>query len=94
MWGYEAYVKNAENGKETDIRERTGSYRIADLIFPGENKNTGMLNAVEKSMKSLQNQYAYDKIKIIVDRWNEGSPKTMDVKVYFVEKDDDLQVSN
>ncbi len=66
MWGYEAYVKNAENGKETDIRERTGSYRIADLIFPGENKNTGMLNAVEKSMKSLQNQYAYDKIKIIV----------------------------
>ena len=35
-----------------------------------------------------------DKIKIIVDRWNEGSPKTMDVKVYFVEKDDDLQVSN
>lgn len=35
-----------------------------------------------------------DKIKIIVYRWDEGSPKTMDVKVYFVEKDDDLQVSN
>ena len=32
-----------------------------------------------------------DKIKIIVSRWDEGKPKTMDVKVYFVEKDDDLK---
>lgn len=66
MWGYEAYVKSTENGTEADISERSGSYRIADLIFPGENRNTGMLHAVEKSMKSLQNQYAYDKIKIVV----------------------------
>lgn len=73
MWGYEAYIKSTENGKEADISERSGSYRIADLIFPGENRNTGVLNAVEKSMKSLQNQYAYDKIKIVVYFYGYGA---------------------
>lgn len=73
MWGYEAYVKSAESGKEIDIRERIGSYRIADLLFPGENKKTRVLNAVEKPKISLQNQYAYDKIKIVVYFYGYGA---------------------
>lgn len=65
MWGYEAYVKNQE-GNESNIRERTGNFSIASLIFPGDNKISGVSNAVEKSLKTLQNQYAFDKIKIVV----------------------------
>lgn len=34
-----------------------------------------------------------DKIRILVSRWAENGRKTMDVKVYFVEKDDDLQLN-
>ena len=40
MWAYEAYIKSTD-GKDPDIKERTGTYRIADLIFPFNNKNGG-----------------------------------------------------
>ena len=39
---------------------------IASLVFPYNNKQTGNTNAFEKSRKSLQTQYAIDKIRIIV----------------------------
>lgn len=71
MWAYEAYVKTTE-GNDLDIKERTGTYRIADLIFPFNNKN-GISNAVEKSLKTLQNQYAIDKIRIIVYFYGYGA---------------------
>ena len=71
MWAYEAYVKTTE-GKDLDLKERTGTYRIADLIFPFNNKN-GVANAVEKSLKTLQNQYAIDKIRIIVYYFGYGA---------------------
>lgn len=71
MWAYEAYIKSTD-GKDPDIKERTGTYRIADLIFPFNNKN-GVPNAVEKSLKTLQNQYAIDKIRIIVYYFGYGA---------------------
>lgn len=71
MWAYEAYIKSTD-GKDLDIKERTGTYRIADLIFPFNNKN-GVSNAVEKSLKTLQNQYAIDKIRIIVYYFGYGA---------------------
>ena len=71
MWAYEAYIKSTD-GKDPDIKERTGTYRIADLIFPFNNKN-GVSNAVEKSLKTLQNQYAIDKIRIIVYYFGYGA---------------------
>ena len=70
MWGYEAYV---EDNKDLDIKKRIGTYKIADLIFPGNNKLTGFPHAVEKSKKSLQNQYAIDKIRIIVYYFGYGA---------------------
>ena len=81
MWAYEAYVKSTD-GKELDIKERMGTYRIADLIFPFNNKN-GISNAVEKSLKSLQNQYAIDKIRIIVYYFGYGAKmKSSDFEGY------------
>lgn len=71
MWAYEAYIKSTD-GKDPDIKKRTGTYRIADLIFPFNNKN-GVSNAVEKSLKTLQNQYAIDKIRIIVYYFGYGA---------------------
>ncbi len=59
MWGYPAYLK-VEKGKELSIYNRSGDYTIANLLFRDKT------NAFEKSRKSLQTQYAIDKIRIIV----------------------------
>ncbi len=60
LWGYPAYIKQ-EQGKELSIDNRLDSskYTIAELIFWGQNK-------FEKTQKTLQTQYANDKIRIIV----------------------------
>ena len=51
---------------EPDISRRSeGGYSIAKLVFPFTSKN-GTPYALEKSKITLQNQYANDKIKIIV----------------------------
>ena len=65
MFGYPAYVKS---GKEIELAmdNRTGEFTIASLLFPGQNKNTGLLYSVEKSKTVLQSQYAIDKVRIIV----------------------------
>lgn len=65
MWGHPAYLKE-EKDQELDIGKRMdGNYSIAKLIFPGTKKN-GTVYALEKSKITLQNQYANDKIRIIV----------------------------
>ena len=58
MWGQPAYLK-IEKDKEPSIYSRSGDYTIASLLF-------GKINAFEKSRKSLQAQYAIDKIRTIV----------------------------
>lgn len=65
MWGHLAYLK-IEKGKEPSISNRSGEYTIARLLFPGNNKQSGNTNAFEKSRKSLQGQYAIDKIRTVV----------------------------
>ena len=65
MWGHLAYVKTPEGQQEPNLKDRTGKTSIANLIFYGTSKS-GLSNAIEKSKKSLQNQYASDKIRIIV----------------------------
>ena len=66
MWGCPAYVK-AEKDKPVDIADRLSSdYSIANLIFPGQNKNTGVPYCIEKSKSALQTQVAKDKMKIVV----------------------------
>ena len=65
MWGHLAFVKAPEGQEEPDLKDRTGKMDIANLIFYGNSKS-GLPNAVVKSKISLQNQYAYDKIRIIV----------------------------
>lgn len=72
MWGHLAYVKAQEGQQETDIKDRTGKTDIANLIFYGTSKS-GLPNAVEKSKKTLQNQYASDKIRIIVYYYGFGT---------------------
>ncbi len=58
MWGHPAYLK-IEKGKDPSIDNRGGDYTIAQLLF-------GKSKAYEKSKKSLQTQYAIDKIRTIV----------------------------
>ena len=66
MWGCHAYVKEEKN-VPIDISNRIqGDFTIANLVFPGQNKKTGILNSIEKSRSTLQAQYASDKMKILV----------------------------
>ena len=66
MWGYPAYVKSGK-GIIPSIDKRTESdYTVASLVFPGQNKKTGLPYAVEKSKVSLQALYAMDKVRAIV----------------------------
>lgn len=66
LWGYPAYVKY-EKGKECHIGNRLDSeYTIAALVFPGQNKKTGMPHSLEKPHLTLQSQYANDKNRIII----------------------------
>lgn len=62
MWGCPAYV----NKYEPRIENRLGTFTIAGLVFPGQNKKTGLPYSVEKSQYSLQAQYASDKIRAII----------------------------
>ena len=65
MWGHLAYVKAPEGQQFPEINDRTGKTNIANLIFYGTSKS-GLSNAVEKSKKTLQNQFAVDKIRVVV----------------------------
>lgn len=85
-WTYKDYEVHYNGGEGTvpDVRHYLVGY---------ENKRYKTYNCRSDS-RNIPVFRGNDKIKIIVDRWDEGSRKTMDVKVYFVEKDDDLQVAN
>lgn len=66
MMGYSPYVKSGKN-IETTIENRVeGEYTIAALLFPGQNKKTGLPYSIEKSKTTLQSQYANDKMRILV----------------------------
>lgn len=83
LWGYGAYLKTIEGQTELDIRNRSDNYRIADLIFPGDDRKTGVPFANEKSLKTLQNQTATDKIKIVVYYFGYGAKmKNSDYDTY------------
>lgn len=66
MWGYPAYVKTGKDITPSIENRIEGEFSIASLVFPGQNKNSGLPYAVEKSKISLQAQYAIDKIRSIV----------------------------
>ncbi len=66
MWGCHAYVKEEKNVPIAISNRISGDFTIANLIFPGQNKKTGNLNAIEKSQSTLQSQYASDKMRILV----------------------------
>lgn len=66
MWGCPAYVVYNKD-VEPSIDNRLDSiFTIASLVFPGQNKKTGLPYSVEKSQSSLQVQYASDKIRAII----------------------------
>lgn len=85
-WTYKDYEVHYNGGEGTvpDVRH----------YYMGYNNERYKTYNCRNDSRNIPIFRGNDKIKIIVDRWNEGSPKTMDVKVYFVEKDDDLQISN
>lgn len=64
MWAYPAYVKDGIISDRLDKAEEY--YCIAQLIFPGKNKKSGLPYYFEKSKGTLQSQYANDKIRIII----------------------------
>lgn len=71
MWAYPAYVVPSDKGVltlENRLKKKDGEdYLIAHLIFSkNTNPKTGNAYAVEKSKVTLQNQYAMDKVRIIV----------------------------
>ena len=66
MMGYSPYVKSGKNIEPTIENRVDGEYTIASLLFPGQNKKTGLPYSIEKSKIILQSQYANDKMKILV----------------------------
>lgn len=66
LWGYPAYVKTGKDIIPSIENRLDIDFTIASLVFPGQNKKTGLPYSMEKSMVSLQSQYAIDKIRIIV----------------------------
>jgi hypothetical protein len=84
MWAYPAYVKTVF-GKESVISDRSDSdFSIAQLIFPGTNREKNKPYAVIKSQNSLQAQYANDKIRSIVYFVGyKGAMQSSDYKAYI-----------
>lgn len=66
MMGHSPYVKSGKNIETTIGNRVDGEYTIAALLFPGQNKKTGLPYSIEKSKVTLQSQYANDKMRILV----------------------------
>lgn len=66
MMGHSPYVKFGKNIETTIGNRVDGEYTIAALLFPGQNKKTGLPYSIEKSKVTLQSQYANDKMRILV----------------------------
>ena len=66
MMGHSPYVKFGKNIETTIGNRVVGEYTIAALLFPGQNKKTGLPYSIEKSKVTLQSQYANDKMRILV----------------------------
>ena len=66
MWGYPAYIKTGTNIKTSLEKRAESDYLVASLVFPGNDKETGLSNATKKSKQALQTLYAKDKIRCVV----------------------------
>lgn len=66
MWASPAYVKTQQDSAVSISNRTDSNYNIAMLVFPGQNKNTGLPYSVEKSKVTLQAQFAGDKMRIVV----------------------------
>lgn len=66
MWGCPAYVTYNKDTEPRIDNRLDSTFTIASLVFPGQNKKTGLPYSVEKSQSSLQAQYASDKIRAII----------------------------
>ena len=66
MWGCPAYVVYNKDTEPRIDNRLESTFTIAGLVFPGQNKKTGLPYSVEKSQSSLQAQYASDKIRAII----------------------------
>lgn len=66
MWGYPAYVKTGKDITPSIENRIEGEFSIASLVFPGNDKNSGLSNAIEKSKKSLQDLSAKEKMRAVV----------------------------
>ena len=66
MWGYPAYIKTGTNIKPSLEKRAESDYLVASLVFPGNDKETGLSNATKKSKQALQTLYAKDKIRCVV----------------------------
>lgn len=82
--------------KDYEVHYNGGEGTVPDVRYYFREYSNGQYKTYNcrNDCRSIPVFRSNDKIKIIVDRWNEVNHKTMDVKVYFVEKDDDLQMSN
>lgn len=66
MWGSSAYVVSNKDVEPRIDNRMDSTFTIASLVFPGQNKKTGLPYSFEKSQSSLQVQYASDKIRAII----------------------------
>ena len=66
MWGCPAYIAYNKDTEPRIDNRLDSTFTIASLVFPGQNKKTGLPYSVEKSQSSLQAQYASDKIRAII----------------------------
>lgn len=66
MWGSPAYVKITKDVPVNIANRIESDYCVANLVFPGVNRKTGMSYYIEKSKLALQSQTARDKMRIIV----------------------------
>lgn len=61
-----AYVKSGKTITPSIENRAEGEFTVAGLLFPGQNKQTGLPYSVEKPKKTLQSHYAIDKMRIVV----------------------------
>ena len=86
VWVYKDYEVNYNGGEGCvpDIRH----------YYMGIRKEKYNSYDCRKQARNIPAFRGGDKIKVVVLRYGEDKRKTNEIKVYFIEKDDDLQTSN
>lgn len=94
----EIYVPNGKMWvyKDYEIHYNGGGGCVPDVrhFFMGNRNERYKTYNCRNDSRNIPIFRGNDKLQIMVYRYDEGKRKTMEVKVYFVEKDDDLQLSN